>query len=321
MLLPLGDNLERPNFPIATVMLILINIAVFAVVSKMEMTGRHLIVQPGYEGKIKAAEVKEFYDTWGAVPAKLQEGQIIGVITHMFMHGGLGHLIGNMIILWVFGQSLETALGTFAFIVLYLFWGVVACLSHCVTDFSSEVFLVGASGAIAGVMGAYMTLFGFAAQIKMLFFLGPLPVRFNIPAGVFGFFWIMQQMYNASLDLEGSLTGVAWMAHVGGFMIGAVTMLIFRNQTDRVLVGDTDRRYFTSRERVAAPKKVEEQKFEPTTIEEFVEQLPARPCTTCGTEMSGHDLIGDRLLRCPNHQCAQLCYLTDADLVPSAAQA
>ena len=319
MLLPLGDNLERPNFPVATVALILINVAVFAAVSKMEMTGRHLIEQPGREGKIKAAEVKEFYHTWGATPAKLQEGQLIGVITHMFMHGGLGHLIGNMLILWVFGQSLETALGTFAFIVLYLFWGVVACIAHCATDFSSEIFLIGASGAIAGVMGAYMTLFGFTAKIKMLFFFGPLPVRFNIPAGVFGFFWIMQQMYNASLDIEGALSGVAWMAHVGGFMIGLVTMLIFRNQTDRVLVGDSQRMYFTNRSEVEAPQDQYDSEFQPTTIEEFVEQLPTRPCDTCGTEMSGHDLIGERLLRCPNNDCAQLCYLTDADLVPGEA--
>ncbi|MGI9515652.1 MAG: rhomboid family intramembrane serine protease [Pirellulaceae bacterium] len=315
MLLPLGDNLERPNFPVTTVALILINIAAFAVVSKMEMTGRHLIEQPGREGKIKAVEVQEFYHTWGATPAKLQEGQLIGVITHMFMHGGLGHLIGNMLILWVFGQSLETALGGFAFIVLYLFWGVVACITHCATDFSSEVFLIGASGAIAGVMGAYMTLFGFAAKIKMLFFLGPLPVRFNIPAGVFGFIWIMQQMYNASLDIEGALSGVAWMAHIGGFMIGLVTMLIFRNQTDRVLLGDSSRMYFGKREEIESAQVSDEGDFEPMTIDEFVEQLPTRPCNSCGAEMSGYDLIGDRLLRCPNHDCAQLCYLTDADIL------
>ena len=98
MLLPIGDNLERPNFPVATVMLIFINIAAFVITSKMEMTGMNLVDTGEPARQQKVLEVKEFYNTWGCVPNLLQEGQLIGVLTHMFLHANVFHLIGNMLI-------------------------------------------------------------------------------------------------------------------------------------------------------------------------------------------------------------------------------
>ena len=287
MLLPIGDNLDRPNLPVATVFLIIVNIAVFAWTAKMEMTGIHL-VDTGEPGKAeKVLEVKEFYNTWGAVPNLLKEGQIIGVLTHMFMHASLGHLIGNMLILWVFGQSLETALGGMALIVMYLFWGAVACVTHCAMDFSSEMFLIGASGAIAGIMGGYMTLFGYSAKIKIFLLMVVMPVTFYIPAGVFGFLWIMQQMYSASLDVEGALTGVAWMAHVGGFLIGLFTMLVFRNQTDHVLVTEKGAMRFVKRTEVEKPAGDPEQYLNIDLDDESsCVNIKPRPCQYCGTEVT-----------------------------------
>ena len=316
MLLPVGDNLERPNFPLATVMLIFINVAAFVITSKMEMTGSNLI-DTGERSQIeKVEQVKEFYGTWGCVPARLQNGEIIGLITHKFLHADIIHLIGNMIILWVFGQSLETALGGFAFVSLYVFWGVVACVTHAAMDFQSEMFLIGASGAIAGVMGGYMTLFGFAARIKMFLLIGPMPFTFFIPACVFGFFWIMQQMYAASVDVEGSLSGVAWMAHVGGFMIGLASIWMFRNQTDQVLVRQGDRCFFANRNEVfqgaAEDSRDIDLDDESTCIE-----IQSRSCNYCGTTIDRNCQIGERLLRCPNTDCNQLSYLTDDDLRPS----
>ena len=170
MLLPIGDNLERPNFPLATVMLIFINIAAFVVISGMDLTGSNL-VDPGEQSNVqKVTEVQEFYGKWGCVPNLLQEGQLAGLLTHMFLHASIFHLIGNMLILWVFGQSLETALGGIAFVILYVFWGVVGCATHCAMDFSSEQFLIGASGSIAGVIGGYMTLSGSRQKSKCFCF-------------------------------------------------------------------------------------------------------------------------------------------------------
>ena len=319
MLLPIGDNLERPHFPVATVALIFVNIAVFAITSKMELTGRHLVDTGTKSQAKKVLEVKEFYNTWGSVPAKLKEGEVIGLLTHMFLHAGLAHLIGNMLVLWVFGQSLETALGSFAFVTLYVFWGAVACVTQCAMDFSSEVFLIGASGAIAGVMGGYILLFGYSAQIKMLLLIGFFPFRFAMPASVFGFLWIMQQMYNASLDVEGALTGVAWMAHVGGFMAGLATMWVFRHQTDQVVISEGKRRYFGKREDL---QKAAEARDPDAALnidlddESCVVEIHPRPCPACGTEINKSHKMGDRLLRCPNSKCAQLTYLTDEELQP-----
>ena len=225
-----------------------------------------------------------------------------------------------MLILWVFGQSLETALGGLTFFVLYLFWGAVACVAHCAMDFSSEVFLIGASGAIAGVMGGYMVLFGMFAQIKMLFLLGFFPIRFAMPAGVFGFFWIMQQMYNASIDIDGSLSGVAWMAHVGGFLIGSATIWIFRSQTDQVVLSDGKRRYFGKRSQLQAAAPATGDPEADLNIdlddESIAVDIKSRPCQYCGTEIGRNQLISERLLRCSNRSCEQLTYLSDEDIRP-----
>jgi membrane associated rhomboid family serine protease len=319
MLFPIGDNLERPSFPVATVMLIFINVAAFVITSRLELTGDNLIDTGERAHAERLTEVKEFYNVWGCVPVLLQEGQLIGVLTHMFLHGSIFHLIGNMIILWVFGQSLETALGGLTFSVFYVFWGVVACLTHCAMDFSSEVFLIGASGAIAGVMGGYMCLFGFTAKIRMLLLLGPLPVTFFVPAGGFGFLWIMQQMYNASIDVEGSLTGVAWMAHVGGFMGGLATIWIFRNTTEQVLIRDGQRLYFGKRSQVSPAGDADPEAHLNIDLDDestFVDIRP-RPCQYCGCEITKENLISERLLRCPNRKCEQLTYLTAEEVQPS----
>lgn len=319
MLLPVGDNLERPNLPIATVLLIFINIAAFVVTSKMELTGSNLI-DTGAPGQAQQVlQVKEFYSTWGCVPNLLGEGQVIGVLTHMFLHASLLHLIGNMVILWVFGQSLETALGGLTFVVMYVFWGAIACVTHAAMDFESEIFMIGASGAIAGVMGGYMTLFGYQAKIKMLFLLGFFPFTFFIPAGLFGFMWIMQQMYNASLDVEGSLSGVAWMAHVGGFMIGLATIWVFRNQTDQVVVSSGNRVYFGKRDEVEAAQSEDPEAALNIDLddESSIIDLQPRPCQYCGIQVGKENLISERLLRCPGRGCGQLIYLTAEDFQTS----
>ncbi len=321
MLLPLGDDLERPYFPIATVVLIFVNVAIFALTYRADLTMEAIDwSQSNKEIEAQFGELEEFYTVWGSVPKRMCEGEVMGLITHMFLHADIFHLIGNMLILFVFGKSLETALGTMAFVVMYLFWGLVACLSQCSVDLASEFYLIGASGAIAGVIGGYIVMFGYSARIKMLFLLGVFPIRFSVPAIVFGGFWMFQQMYNVSVDVDGALSGVAWMAHIGGFGIGAVTMLIFRNHTDRVLVRHDDRLTFASREELLEQEHESERRasFDAGAVGEAVDLKP-RPCEGCGTTLTRDHLMGERLLKCPNKSCAKLVYLTDAELEPAVA--
>ncbi len=324
MIIPLGDNLERPNFPVATVALIVVNVMVFAMTFKADLTAEGMMI-PGEKGAEEQMEkVEEFYGVWGCAAKSLASGEIIGLITHMFIHASIAHLIGNMIILWAFGQSLETALGSFAFIVMYMVWGVVACLTQCMVDWSSEIFLVGASGAIAGVIGAYVMLLGYSANIKLLLLLITFPVRFEVPAIYVGAFWFLSQLMNASVDLEGTISGVAYMAHIGGFAIGVLTLLIYRNQTDRVLVkGHNNQLFFHDRSAVEASQQQEEDKLAvpQSAVSTGVAQsgeisIEPRECTACATQLDQENLIGECLLRCPNPECGQLAYIT-ADEITS----
>lgn len=316
MLLPLGDDLERPWFPWCTVALIFFNLAVFAGTLRNGLTHEAIrgdLTEKQVQSKID--ELNSFYDIWGSVPGNLADGEVIGLLTHMFLHADLFHLIGNLIILWVFGPSLEVALGSLAFGVLYVFWGVLACIAQAATDFSSDVYLIGASGAIAGVIGGYIVMFGYAARIHMLFLLGVFPLRFRIPAIAFGVAWMFQQMFNASTDPDGTLSGVAWMAHIGGFAAGATTLLVFRNQTDRILVRHDTRLTFASRQEIHDREEQERNKtVRDTPSQASLPNLLPRPCDQCGSQLSGNHLIGDRLLKCPNPSCRRLTYLADTEL-------
>ena len=144
-------------------------------------------------------------------------------------------------------------------------------------------------------------------------------MTFAIPAGLFGFLWIMQQMYNASLDVEGALSGVAWMAHVSGFMVGLATIWVFRNQTSQIVVTSGDRVYFGKREEIEAAKSEDPEAALNIDLDDessFVD-LQSRDCQYCGSQVGKKDLISERLLRCPGKRCGQLIYLTDADFQTS----
>jgi membrane associated rhomboid family serine protease len=144
----------------------------------------------------------------------------VSVVVSMFLHGSILHIAGNMLFLWVFGNNVEDAFGKVGFTVFYLAGGVVATLTHVVADVDSTVPLVGASGAIAAVMGAYAVLFPGARVKTLLFFLFFLVV--DLPAILLLVVWFVMQFFT---DPN---AGVAWTAHVGGFVFGAVVALIYR---------------------------------------------------------------------------------------------
>jgi rhomboid family protein len=148
------------------------------------------------------------------------------MVTSMFLHGGWMHLLGNMLFLWVFGGSVEEALGHFQYLIFYFITGIGAAVAHTIFNWGSNVPTVGASGAISGVMGAFIVLFPrarVATLIPALF----LFFTVRIPAFLMLGYWFFLQIFSgvASLGMGGDQGGVAWWAHVGGFLLGALLVV------------------------------------------------------------------------------------------------
>ncbi len=225
-MIPLYDRNPTRRFPIVTVGLILACFAVF---------GLELTISMG--GGDRALEA--FFDQWGAVPAKITaafsggdylSGATLGIFTSMFLHGGWLHIIGNMLYLWIFGNNVEDRLGRVGFLVFYLVGGVAAALTQVAIDPSSSNPLVGASGAIAAALGAYIILFP-GARILSLVFLGFFYQLLEVPALIILGFWFVLQLISGVAALGPTTAqegGVAFFAHIGGFVLGVVVGLILR---------------------------------------------------------------------------------------------
>ncbi len=171
-------------------------------------------------------EQQEGFDLYfGAIPVEITNGQdLFTLVTSMFVHGDWWHLIGNMLFLWVFADNIEATVGNLKFLLFYLGGGFVAVFAHIWFNLGSEMPMVGASGAISAVMGAYLVMFP-TSRIKLLFLVFP----FRITAWIFLGIWIIQQWtYGASSLASGMGGGVAWWAHIGGFAIGLVFGFLFR---------------------------------------------------------------------------------------------
>jgi len=223
---PLRDeNPHPPGFkPILTILLIIINVAVFFY--EAVFTGQFL----AFDNEKAAA----LFFEWGAVPTCITDsGPImignyscpdmpyVSLISSMFLHGGLIHLGGNMWFLWIFGDNIELKFGRAKFLGVYLLWGIVAGLAHVYFDPTSSIPAVGASGAISGVLGAYLALFP-KARIMTFMMLGFFWRMMHIQARWFLPFWLVFQnllpLFISGFGIAGG--GVAYMAHIGGFVIG-----------------------------------------------------------------------------------------------------
>jgi len=163
------------------------------------------------------------------LPARLQAvPPAVTLITSMFLHGGWAHLLGNMLYLWIFGKAVETALGPLRYLVFYLLCGVAAGLTQAFTDLTAEVPMIGASGAIAGTLGAYLVLRSRGNVVVLLWIL--LFVRLiNLPAVILLGIWFALQLLSA-LSMNPGEPGVAFWAHVGGFLVGMALALVFRRR-------------------------------------------------------------------------------------------
>ncbi len=210
-MLPIGDdNSYRKTFPIITYALIALNLLVFV----LELTGGDAFIY-----------------SWSFVPGRFQlnpTGEFITIFSAMFMHAGWIHLLGNMLYLWIFGDNVEDRVGRFKFLLFYLACGIAATFAQFIFSASSNIPNLGASGAIAGVLGAYLLLFP-RGRVMMLFFRIITPV----PAWVALGFWIVLQLISGagSLATASQTGGVAYMAHIGGFITGMILILPFRKRT------------------------------------------------------------------------------------------
>lgn len=154
------------------------------------------------------------------------------LLTSMFMHGGVMHLAGNMLFLWIFGNNVEDYLGHIKYLLIYLFWGLAAAGAHLITNPASTIPTVGASGAISGVLGAYLVLFPFAR----IYVLVPLFFFFfttTLPAWAMLIFWFVFQIVSTIPAGAAEAGGVAYAAHIGGFLSGVVLMLFFKKKPRR----------------------------------------------------------------------------------------
>ncbi|MBC6437104.1 MAG: rhomboid family intramembrane serine protease [Rhodobacteraceae bacterium] len=207
---PIRDHNPSERAPIVTYGLIAINIVIF------------LSYYPELAGNPR--HLARFYDEWGLIPIDLlYRGDVLPLLTSMFLHGGWMHIIGNMLFLWIFGDNLEDLLGHFGFLLFYLASGLAAGLGQVIAAPQSSIPMVGASGAIAGVMGGYLLMFP-RARIDVLVILVVIIRIFTIPAWLMLGMWFGLQLVNG-LATDATGGGVAYWAHAGGFIAGVLFML------------------------------------------------------------------------------------------------
>lgn len=186
-----------------------------------------------YELLLGDARLNDFINRWGATPAQITAGHAwYTLLTCTFLHGGWLHVGGNMLFLWVFGDNVEDVMGHVSYLIFYLLVGVLASVTQVVIDPHSTVVTIGASGAISGVLAAYMVLFP-KGRIMSLIFLGIIITRVFLPAWIMIGYWIVLQIIAgvSSFGIGASAAGgVAYFAHIGGFIAGLALVWVFRNK-------------------------------------------------------------------------------------------
>lgn len=217
-MIPLRDSTPSEHFPFITIMLIAINTLVFY-----------------FETTLGDQGLNQFSYVFGLVPASYTHYQgsfpwFLPFITSTFLHGSWMHLIGNMWVLWLFGDNVEDKMGKARFLLFYLLCGLIASITHFVFNLNSQVPVVGASGAVAGVMGAYFLMF---RRAKVLTYIPPI-FLLNFPAWIYLGFWALTQLYGGASGLLAvdSDQQVAFWAHIGGFLAGMILYQRFLRPED-----------------------------------------------------------------------------------------
>lgn len=219
MLIPYKDENPTTSTSVVTIGLIVVNIVIFLL--------SMIIAAPSGYGKI----VYHF----GLIPGELISSHIFSgpqalppaltIFTSMFFHGGFLHLGGNMLYLWIFGNNIEDYLGHLKFFLFYVLSGLVATFGHLLVNSTSQLPMVGASGAIAGVLGAYLLLYP-RARVRVFALLFIFITTIRVPAIIVLGFWIILQVINGMGSLGNITGGTAWFAHIGGFLAGILLIRI-----------------------------------------------------------------------------------------------
>jgi membrane associated rhomboid family serine protease len=226
-MIPLRDANPVRRTPVVTIAIIVACIVAFA-------------YRLGLDSTTDGGAGDAFFEQYGLVPARLTAAiatgrglgeQALAVLTSMFLHVNLIHLGGNLIYLWIFGNNIEDRLGRLGFIVFYAFGGAAAAFAQVAIDPTSQIPMVGASGAISAILGTYIVLFP-GARILSLVFLGFFYQLIEVPASIILGLWFALQLIDGigSLGLAGSEGGVAFFAHIGGFVAGVLVGLIVRGR-------------------------------------------------------------------------------------------
>lgn len=209
-MIPIRDANPTERFPLVTILLIVLNSGIFV----------HQLLLNSRAGEA-------FLASYALVPARLFHPDLapvgsvaapVTLVTSMFLHGGLFHVAGNMLYLWIFGNNVEDSMGKVRFLFFYLLCGLAASYGHALTNTGSMVPMIGASGAVSGVLGAYLLLFP-RARVMTVVYLGFFIRMIEVPAMIVLGFWFLLQFVNA-LAFTGTGGGIAWFAHIGGFLAG-----------------------------------------------------------------------------------------------------
>lgn len=226
-MLPLRDNIDSRKRPVMTVLLIVLNVYIFF-----------------QELSLDEQSLATLLHTFGLVPSSLGEAlarnpwdiaTYLPLITNLFLHGGWLHLLSNMWYLWLFGDNVEDFLGRFRFLWFYACCGLAANLAQLLLDAGTTTPIIGASGAISGVLGAYLVTFPWARILTLV----PLPIfpffaLLPVPALFFLAFWFLLQVQQGALALFMTGTNVAWWAHIGGFLTGIILAKTYKGRRRRV---------------------------------------------------------------------------------------
>lgn len=213
---PLYDTVRSHKFPFINLLLIAANAFAFY-----------------FELQMNSSALESFIFEWGLIPSNFisdPSNQWITILSSMFLHGGWFHIISNMWVLFIFGDNIEARMGGFRYLFFYLLSGAAAGLLQTYILPSSQVPMIGASGAIAGVLGAYLILYPGSRVASLV----PIFIIFTIveiPAFIFLVFWFISQLYSGLFAIQGGTSGgIAWWAHIGGFLFGMLMVSLFASK-------------------------------------------------------------------------------------------
>lgn len=214
---PLYDTVRSRTFPLINVTLVIVNALAFL-----------------YELQLNEDTLQGFIFTWGLIPAHFIDDPSTTwttIFSSMFLHGSWFHIISNMWVLLIFGDNVEAGMGKIRYLIFYLLSGTAAALLQAYVLPSSQAPMIGASGAVAGVLGAYLILYPrsrVASLVPILFIF----TIVEIPAALFLIFWFVSQLYSGLFAIQGGgESGIAWWAHIGGFIFGLIMVFFFRRRT------------------------------------------------------------------------------------------